>query len=74
MSERDETVALLLRDDQDGSSEDQQGDWLWEIDAARRVVRASPRFAYAAGLDPIKINNMPFLQVLAGPAWETGDF
>ena len=69
LSERDETVSLLLNDDEDMSA-----DWLWETDAARRVVRASPRFAYAVGLDPVKINNLPFLQVLAGPCWETGKF
>ncbi|MGL4313049.1 MAG: putative bifunctional diguanylate cyclase/phosphodiesterase [Sphingomonas sp.] len=76
MAERDETVALLLRDGEarEGESDDGTADWLWEIDAGRRVVRANRRFAYAAGLDPVKINNMPFLQVLAGPAWETGNF
>ena len=67
--ERDETLSLLLNDD-----EDQSADWLWEIDAARRVVRASPRFAYAVGLDPVRINNLPFLQILAGADWETGNF
>ncbi|MFA5969262.1 MAG: EAL domain-containing protein [Sphingomonas sp.] len=71
LSERDETVALLLRAT---DSEDHAADWLWETDASRRIVRASPRLAYAAGLDPIKINKMPFLQVLAGPGWETGKF
>ncbi|WP_374145222.1 putative bifunctional diguanylate cyclase/phosphodiesterase [Sphingomonas sp. 28-63-12] len=69
LAERDETVSLLLNDEEDRSA-----DWLWEIDAARRIVRASPRFAYAVGLDPIAINKMPFLQVLAGSAWETGKF
>ncbi|HVI99621.1 MAG TPA: EAL domain-containing protein [Sphingomonas sp.] len=69
LAERDETVRLLLRD-----FEDQGADWLWEIDAARRVVRASPRFCHAVGLDPIKINGMSFLQILAGPTWEQGNF
>jgi diguanylate cyclase (GGDEF)-like protein/PAS domain S-box-containing protein len=69
LAERDETVRLLLRD-----FEENGADWLWEIDAARRVVRASPRFCHAVGLDPLKINGMSFLQVLAGPTWETGNF
>ncbi|WP_443026783.1 putative bifunctional diguanylate cyclase/phosphodiesterase [Sphingomonas sp. CV7422] len=69
LAERDETVSLLLRE-----FEETNADWLWETDAARRVVRASPRFAYACGLDPVTIEGMPFLQVLAGPSWETGDF
>ena len=69
LAERDETVSLLLRE-----FEDNGADWLWETDAARRVVKASPRFAFACGLDPVTINGMAFLQVLAGPAWETGNF
>ncbi|HEU4960392.1 MAG TPA: EAL domain-containing protein [Sphingomonas sp.] len=68
IGERDETVSLLLRD-----FEESGADWLWEIDAARRVVRASPRFCHAVGLDPVAINGVPFLQLLAGPAWETGE-
>lgn len=69
LSERDETVSLLLRE-----FEETKADWLWETDAARRVIKASPRFAYACGLDPVTIEGMPFLQVLAGPTWETGEF
>lgn len=68
LGERNETVSLLLRE-----FEDKAADWLWETDAARRVVRASPRFAYALGLDPVSIEGMAFLQVLAGPSWESGD-
>jgi diguanylate cyclase (GGDEF)-like protein len=69
LAERDETVSLLLRE-----FEEEDGDWLWETDAARRVIRASPRFARSVGLDPIKVNGMPMLQILAGSNWESGDF
>ncbi len=69
LAERDETVSLLLREFQD-----QNGDWLWETDANRRVIRASPRFAMSFDLDPASINGLPFLQVLAGPTWEGGNF
>ncbi|WP_293873134.1 MULTISPECIES: EAL domain-containing protein [unclassified Sphingomonas] len=69
LGERDETVSLLLRE-----FEATNADWLWETDAARRIVKASPRFAYACGLDPITIEGRPFLQVLSGPAWDTGNF
>ena len=69
LAERDQTVSLLLRE-----FEDNGADWLWETDASRRVVHASPRFAFACGLDPVTIEGMPILQVLAGPSWETGDF
>jgi len=69
LAERDDTVSLLLRE-----FEDSGADWLWETDASRRVVHASPRFAYACGLDPLTIEGMPLLQVLAGPSWESGNF
>jgi diguanylate cyclase (GGDEF)-like protein len=69
IAERDETVSLLLRE-----FEDSGADWLWEIDAQRRVARANPRFAVAVGVDPKQINGMPFLQVLAGQTWEAGNF
>ncbi len=69
LNERDETVSLLLRE-----FEEKAADWLWETDAQRRVVRANPRFAVSVGADPKKINGMPFLQVLAGPAWDSGAF
>ena len=68
LAERDETVKLLL-----GAHEEQQADWLWEIDASRRIVRASPRFAYVVGEDPVSINQKPILQVLGGADWESGD-
>lgn len=73
LAERDETVGLLLNDHRD-EGEDHGADWLWEIDANRRIVRASSRFAVAVGLDPGTINAMPLLQLLSGKAWETGDF
>nr|WP_233150627.1 EAL domain-containing protein [Sphingomonas sp. BT553] len=69
LGERDETVSLLLREFEEAGA-----DWLWETDKGRRVVKASPRFAVACGLDPITINGMPLLQVLAGPNWDSGQF
>ncbi|QIG81846.1 EAL domain-containing protein [Sphingosinithalassobacter tenebrarum] len=69
LAERDETVSLLLRE-----FEEDSGDWLWEIDSQRRVVRANPRFAVSIGADPKTINGTPFLQLLAGPTWEAGNF
>jgi diguanylate cyclase (GGDEF)-like protein/PAS domain S-box-containing protein len=69
LAERDETVSLLLRE-----FEETNADWLWEIDPQRRIVRASPRFAHSVGLDPITVNQMPFLQLLAGPTWDSGNF
>ncbi len=69
LDDRNETVSLLL-----GEFDGTGADWLWETDATRRVVKASPRFAFACGLDPASINGLPLLQLLAGPSWETGEF
>jgi diguanylate cyclase (GGDEF)-like protein/PAS domain S-box-containing protein len=69
LAERNDTVSLLLRE-----FEETAADWLWETNAGKQIVKASPRFAYACGLDPIAINGQSFLRVLAGPAWDTGHF
>lgn len=69
IAERDETVSLLLRETEESGS-----DWLWEIDAQRRVIRANPSFAMSLGIEPGQMNGMPFLQALAGPTWESGNF
>jgi len=69
MVEKAEVVSLLLRE-----FEESGADWLWEVDTSRRVRAVSPRFAYALGLDPEDIEGKPFIQLIAGPAWETGHF
>ena len=69
IGERDEIVSLLLRE-----FESARADWLWEIDASRRIVHAGERFADACRLSPDAMNGLPFLQVLAGPTWEAGNF
>jgi len=69
LEERNQTVSMLLREFEENSA-----DWLWETDTARRIIRASPRFAHACGLDVVSINGKPLLAVLAGPTWEDGNF
>jgi len=69
MSDKDEVVSLLLRE-----YEENEADWLWEIDASRRVKAVSPRFAYALGQDPRSAEGKPLIQLISGPAWETGQF
>lgn len=69
VAEKSEVVSLLLREFEEG-----EADWLWQIDTSRRVRSVSPRFAFALGMDPEDIDGMPFLQLVAGPAWETGQF
>lgn len=69
VAEKSEVVSLLLRE-----FEESEADWLWQIDTSRRVRSVSPRFAFALGRDPDEIDGMPFLQLIAGEAWETGKF
>lgn len=68
LAEKDEVVSLLLREFEEGDA-----DWLWQIDAARRIVAASPRFAFAAGCESKDIEGMPLTQLIAGKAWESGN-
>jgi diguanylate cyclase (GGDEF)-like protein len=68
LAEQDEVVSLLLRE----FASDQRADWLWQIDAARRLRQVHPRFASAARSDPESLEGMPLLRVLAGDAWEKG--
>ncbi|MDP3907226.1 bifunctional diguanylate cyclase/phosphodiesterase [Novosphingobium sp.] len=69
MAEKSEVVSLLLREFEEG-----EADWLWQIDTSRRCRSVSPRFAFALGLSPDEIDGKPFIQMIAGPAWETGQF
>jgi diguanylate cyclase (GGDEF)-like protein/PAS domain S-box-containing protein len=67
--ERNEVVSLLLRE-----FEENEADWLWQIDTARRVRAISPRFAFALGVDAHAVEGQPFIQLMAGTAWENGQF
>ncbi|WBY17725.1 EAL domain-containing protein [Erythrobacteraceae bacterium WH01K] len=69
MNERSEVVSLLLRE-----FEENEADWLWQIDTSRRIRSASPRFAFALGLDSADVEGKPFLELISGEHWETGQF
>ena len=69
MAEKSEVVSMLLREFEEG-----EADWLWQIDTSRRVRAISPRFAFALGLPPEQIEGKPFIQLIAGEAWDTGQF
>ncbi len=69
MVEKSEVVSLLLREFEEG-----EADWLWQIDTSRRVRAVSPRFAFALGKSSQEVEGKPFIQLVAGPAWETGQF
>ena len=69
VAEKNEVVSLLLREFEEG-----EADWLWQVDTSRRVRSVSPRFAFALGKRADEIDGMPFIQLIAGPAWDTGQF
>ncbi len=68
-AEKDEVVSLLLRE-----FEENEADWLWEIDTTRRLRSVSPRFAFALGRPQVEVEGMPLLELVAGRNWETGQF
>jgi diguanylate cyclase (GGDEF)-like protein/PAS domain S-box-containing protein len=68
-AEKSEVVSLLLRE-----FEENQADWLWQIDTNRLVRSASPRFAFALGRAVEEVEGRPFLELISGEAWETGQF
>ncbi|MBO9518593.1 MAG: EAL domain-containing protein [Porphyrobacter sp.] len=69
VAEKDEVVSLLLREFQEN-----EADWLWQVDPNRRVRSASPRFAFALGKDPAAAEGLPFIQLIAGDSWDSGQF
>lgn len=69
MAEKSEVVSLLLREFEEGDA-----DWLWQIDATRRVRSVSPRFAFALGADPEDVEGKPLIQLISGANWDLGHF
>jgi len=69
LAEKNEVVSLLLRE-----FDDSGGDWMWQTDASKCLTHVSPRFAYALGVESESLEAKPLLQILAGEAWEAGNF
>jgi diguanylate cyclase (GGDEF)-like protein/PAS domain S-box-containing protein len=69
VTERAETVSLLLKEFEDASA-----DWLWQTDSSRKLDRVSPRFAHAMGREPAELQGRPFLELIAGANWQRGKF
>ncbi|CAN5117182.1 EAL domain-containing protein [soil metagenome] len=69
LAEKRETVSMLLRE-----YDDSRAEWLWRTDNARRLTGVTPAFARMMGLEADAIEGQSVLQVLAGPAWSSGDF
>jgi len=69
VTEKEEVVSLLLRE-----FEENEADWLWEVDPQRRVRSVSPRFAFALNATDREVEGRPLLELIAGERWESGDF
>jgi diguanylate cyclase (GGDEF)-like protein/PAS domain S-box-containing protein len=69
VAEKSEVVSLLLRE-----FEENEADWLWQVDTNRLVRSASPRFAFALGRSAAEIEGTSFIKLIAGSAWESGQF
>lgn len=69
LTEKSEVVSLLLKE-----FEDTGADWLWQTDTSRCITHVSPRFAHALGQPAEQIEGKPFLQMVAGESWESGNF
>jgi diguanylate cyclase (GGDEF)-like protein/PAS domain S-box-containing protein len=69
VAEKEAVVSLLLRE-----FEENEADWLWEVDPARRLRSVSPRFAFALGRSQSDIEGKPLLEMIAGNRWSSGQF
>ncbi|MHA7819016.1 MAG: putative bifunctional diguanylate cyclase/phosphodiesterase [Erythrobacter sp.] len=69
IAEKEEVVSLLLRE-----FEENEADWLWEIDPRRRLRSVSPRFAFALNSSVSQVEGQPLLELIAGRNWQKGDF
>ena len=69
VAEKEEVVSLLLRE-----FEENEADWLWEIDPLRCLRNVSPRFAYALAVSQAGAEGRPLIELVAGKNWEEGQF
>ena len=69
IQEKDEVVSLLLRE-----FEENEADWLWEVDTNRRLRAVSPRFAFALGAKESEVEGKSLIECLTGRNWTEGQF
>jgi len=69
VAEKEAVVSLLLRE-----FGENEADWLWEVDPARRLHSVSPRFAFALGSPQAEVEGKPLLEMIAGNRWSSGQF
>ncbi|MFM7348766.1 MAG: putative bifunctional diguanylate cyclase/phosphodiesterase [Erythrobacter sp.] len=69
VAEKEAVVSLLLRE-----FEENEADWLWEVDPSRKLRAVSPRFAFALGQSQAEVEGKPLLEMIAGRGWASGQF
>ncbi|MEO1729832.1 MAG: EAL domain-containing protein [Pseudomonadota bacterium] len=69
IAEKEEVVSLLLRE-----FEENEADWLWELDTSRRLRSVSPRFAFALGRSQSDVNGRPLLECITQRRWDEGQY
>ncbi|MGB3470757.1 MAG: EAL domain-containing protein [Erythrobacter sp.] len=69
IAEKEEVVSLLLRE-----FEENEADWLWEVDPNRKLRAVSPRFAFALGRSQPEVEGRPLLEFITGRTWDEGQF
>ncbi|MEE4209570.1 MAG: EAL domain-containing protein [Parvularcula sp.] len=69
IAEKEEVVSLLLRE-----FEENEADWLWEVDTTRRLRSVSPRFAFALGKPQAEVEGKPLLDCITGRGWDVGKY
>ena len=68
IGEKEQVVSLLLRE-----FEENEADWLWEIDRQRRLCGVSPRFAFALESSQQDAAGQPLLDLLTDRKWSDGE-
>jgi len=69
LGEKEQTVSQLLRE-----VEENEADWLWEVDRQRRLRTVGPRFAFALEASPSEAEGRPLFDLIADGRWEETDF
>ncbi|MGB7419203.1 MAG: EAL domain-containing protein [Erythrobacter sp.] len=69
VAEKEQVVSLLLRE-----FEENEADWLWEIDTNRKIRSVSPRFAFALEASQDEVEGQPLLDLLGAQHWKHGQF
>nr|WP_281501207.1 EAL domain-containing protein [Erythrobacter sp. F6033] len=69
LAEKEEVVSLLLRE-----FEENEADWLWEVDTQRRVRSVSPRFAFALGRPQAEAEGQSLMQLISQKDCDPSDY